>query len=86
MREKGQTSCGISDGFVKSSRSRRALFRFVRRTYVRRSKHEMKRNADIGLFTESSELMRVCEMQPKIRAVVVYENVLDDPELYNSHV
>jgi len=47
----------ISDGFEKSSRSRRGLFRFVRRTYVRRSKHEMKRNADIGLFAEPSKFI-----------------------------
>jgi len=26
----------------------------MRRTYVRRSEHEMKRNAEIGLFTKPS--------------------------------
>jgi hypothetical protein len=28
----------------------------MRRTYVRRSEHEMKRNAEIGLFTKPSML------------------------------
>ena len=32
-------------------------FRGMRRTYVRRSEHEMKRNAEIGLFTKSSKLI-----------------------------
>ena len=42
------------DGNVKSSSSRRREFRGMRRTYVRRSEHEMKRNAEIGLFTKPS--------------------------------
>jgi len=44
------------DGMVKSSSSRRREFRGMRRTYVRRSEHEMKRNAEIGLFTKPSYL------------------------------
>jgi len=50
-----------SDGKVKSSSSRRREFRGMRRTYVRRSEHEMKRNAEIGLFTK-----------PSIKGVVTY--------------
>jgi hypothetical protein len=42
------------DGKVKSSSSRRREFRRMRRTYVRRSEHEMKRNAEIGLFAKPS--------------------------------
>jgi hypothetical protein len=42
------------DGKVKSSSSRRREFRGMRRTYVRRSEHEMKCNAEIGLFTKQS--------------------------------
>jgi hypothetical protein len=42
------------DGFVISSSSRRREFRGIRRTYVRRSEHEMKRNAEIGLITKPS--------------------------------
>ena len=38
------------DGKVKSSSSRRREFCGMRRTDVRRSEHEMKRNAKIGLF------------------------------------
>jgi len=30
----------------------------MRRTYVRRSEHEMKRNAEIGLFTKPSKLLK----------------------------
>ena len=45
----------IVDGKVKSSSSRRREFRGMRRTYVRRSEHEMKRNAEIGLFTKPSK-------------------------------
>jgi len=37
--------------------SRRREFRGMRRTYVRRSEHEMKRNAEIGLFTKPSKIM-----------------------------
>jgi len=40
------------DGEVKSSSSRRREFRRMRRTFVRRSEHEMMRNAEIGLFTK----------------------------------
>jgi len=32
----------------------------MRRTYVRRSEHEMKRNAKIGLFTKPSILIGIC--------------------------
>ena len=31
----------------------------MRRTYVRRSEHDMKRNAEIGLFTKPSTLLSV---------------------------
>jgi hypothetical protein len=44
------------DGNVKGSSSRRREFRGMRRTFVRRSEHEMKRNAEIGLFTKPSTL------------------------------
>jgi hypothetical protein len=40
------------DGKVKTPSSRRREFRGMMRTYVRRSEHEMKRNAEIGLFTK----------------------------------
>ena len=46
------------DGKVKSSSSRRCEFCGMRRTYVRRSEHEMKRNAEIGLFTKPSNLIQ----------------------------
>jgi hypothetical protein len=36
---------------------RRREFLGMRRTYVRRSEHEMKRNAEIGLFTKPSKLI-----------------------------
>ena len=39
------------DGKVKSYSSRRREFCGMRRTHVRRSEHEMKRNAEIGRFT-----------------------------------
>ena len=42
------------DGKVKSSSSRRREFRGMRRTDVRRSEHQIKRNAEIGLFTKPS--------------------------------
>jgi hypothetical protein len=45
------------DGKVKSSSSRRREFCGMRRTDVRRSEHEMKRNAEIGLFTKPSTLI-----------------------------
>jgi hypothetical protein len=35
----------------------RREFRGMRRTCVRRSEHEMKRNAEIGLFTKPTTLM-----------------------------
>ena len=41
-----------SDGKVKNPSSRRRKFRGMRRTYVCRSEHEMKRNAEMGLFTK----------------------------------
>jgi len=41
----------------EASSSRRREFRGMRRTYVRRSEHEMKRNAEIGLFTKPSKIM-----------------------------
>jgi hypothetical protein len=44
------------DGKIKSSSSRGREFRGMRRTYVRRSEHEMKRNAEIGLFTKPSNI------------------------------
>jgi hypothetical protein len=44
------------DGKVKSSSSRGREFRGMRHTNVRRSEHEMKRNAEIGLFTKPSGL------------------------------
>ena len=34
------------------------FFLMNERTYVRRSEHEMKRNAEIGLFTKPSSLSR----------------------------
>ncbi len=46
------------DGKVKNSSSRRREFRRTRCTYVHRSEHEMKRNAEIGLFTKPSILGR----------------------------
>jgi hypothetical protein len=46
-----------SDGFEKSSSSRRANLSGVRRTLVRRSDFEMQRNAEIGLFAEPSKLI-----------------------------
>jgi hypothetical protein len=46
------------DGNVKSSSSRRREFRGMRRTYVRRSEHGMKRKAEIGLFTLPSKINR----------------------------
>jgi hypothetical protein len=39
------------DGKVKSLSSRRREFCGMRRSYVRRNEHEMKRNAEIGRFT-----------------------------------
>ena len=45
------------DGKVKRSSSRRREFRWMRRTYVRRSEHEMKRNAEIGLFTKPLKIV-----------------------------
>jgi hypothetical protein len=42
------------DGKAKSSSSRRREFCRMRRTDVRRSEHEMKRNAEIGIFTKPS--------------------------------
>ena len=44
------------DGNVKSSSSRRREFCGMRRTYDRRSEQEMKRNAEIGLFTKPSRI------------------------------
>jgi len=43
---------------VKSSSSRRREFCGMKSTYVRRSEHEMKRNAEIGLFTKPSNLIQ----------------------------
>jgi hypothetical protein len=54
------------DGFVKSSSSRRRELLGIRRTYVRRSEHEMKRNAGIGFFTKSSTVFS--KNQSRIRA------------------
>ena len=45
------------NGKVKSSSSRRREFRGMMGTYVRRSEHEMKRNAEIGIFTKPSILL-----------------------------
>jgi len=46
------------DGKEKSLSSRHREFRGIRSTYVRRSEHEMKRNAEIGLFTLPSMLQK----------------------------
>jgi hypothetical protein len=41
---------------LKCSGSRRREFRGMRSAYLRLSKHEMKRNAKIGLFTKPSKI------------------------------
>jgi len=46
------------DGKVKSSSSRRREFRRMRRNYVCRSEHEMRRNAEIRLFTKQSNMLQ----------------------------
>ena len=50
------------DGKVKSSSSWRRDFREMRRSYVRCSEREMKRNAEIGLFTKPSRLGAGCSL------------------------
>jgi hypothetical protein len=50
------------DDFVKSPRSRRANLVSRGVLAVRRSGNEMKRNAEIGLFTKSSGLTRTHRM------------------------
>jgi len=48
------TLMGSLDDFVKRPRSRRAILVARGVLEVRRSASEMKRNAEIGLFTKSS--------------------------------
>jgi len=57
-RKKGSTSLEVIrfDDFVKRPRSRRANLVARGVLKVRRSDSEMKRNAEIGLFTKSSRL------------------------------
>jgi len=54
----------------KADKIRARFFCFVRRTFVRRSKYEMKRNADIGLFTEPS-------LNPVIRCLLGDNHIVD---------
>jgi len=44
------------DGFAKSSNSRRAIFVIMRRTCRTLNDYEMQHNAEVGLFTEPSDL------------------------------
>jgi hypothetical protein len=46
------------DGFVKISNSRRVNFVIMKRTYRTLNDYEMQHNAEVGLFTKPSRLIK----------------------------